>query len=249
MAVDIICQSLPEAYDGFIMNFNMYSMDKTISALHGMLKTAEKNIKNSTKDVLMVNKGKGMKKVGKGKGKNYKGFQKPKAKLKPKSKDKSQAKPPKEGICFFCNEPGHWKRNCKLYLDDLKKNKGSVTTSSGIHVIELNLSTSDSWVLDTGSGSHNCTNVQGLKRSRYLAKGEVDLRVGNGVRVAALAVGTYDLTFPSGLVLSLENCYYVPAVSRHIIYVSCLDNNGFEFIIRNNKCFIYHDNLFYGYAP
>ena len=24
---------------------------------------------------------------------------------------------------------------------------------------------------------------------------------------------------------------------------------GFEFIIRNNKCNIYHDNIFYGYAP
>ena len=85
----------------------------------------------------MVNKGKGMKEVGKGKGKNYKGFQKPKPKLKPKSKAESQAKLPKEGLCFFYNEPGHWKRNCKLDLDDLKKKKkGSGTTFSGIHVIE-----------------------------------------------------------------------------------------------------------------
>ena len=121
--------------------------DEAISELHGMLKTAKKNIKNSTKDVLMVNKGKGM---------NYKGFQKPKPKLKPKYKVESQAKPPKEGICFFCNEPGHWKRNCKLYLDDLKKNKGSVTISSSTHVIEINLSHSDSWILDTGSKSHIC---------------------------------------------------------------------------------------------
>ena len=97
LAVDIILKSLPEAYDSFIMNFNMHGMEKTVSKLHGMLKTAEKNIKNSTKDVIMVNKEKGMKKVGKGKGKNYKGFQKPKPKpkLKPKSKAKFQAKPPK----------------------------------------------------------------------------------------------------------------------------------------------------------
>ena len=117
-----------------------------------MLKTTEKNIK-TTKDVLIVNKGKGMKRMGKGKGKikASKGLQKPKPKPKP-------AKPPKEGIHFFCNEPGHWKRNCKLYLDDLKK-KGSATTSLSIHVIKVNLSTSDSWVLDIGSGSHICTNV------------------------------------------------------------------------------------------
>ena len=157
------------------MNYNMHDMNKTISELHGMLKTAEKNIK-IIKDVLMVNKEKRMKRIGKGKGKikASKGLQKP----NPKPKPTPQAKPPKEGIYFFCNEPGHWKRNYKHYLDDFKK-KGSATISSGIPVIEVNLSTSDSWVLDTGSGSHICTNVQGLKRSRILAKGEVDLRVGN----------------------------------------------------------------------
>ena len=75
---------------------------------------------------------------------------------------------------FFYNELDHWKRNCKLYLEDLKKKKGSETTSLGIHAIEVNLSTSISWVLDTGCGSHICVNVQGLKNSSSLAKGEVD---------------------------------------------------------------------------
>ena len=69
-----------------------------------MLKTTEKNIK-TTKDVLIVNKRKGMKKMEKGKGKikAFKGFQKP----KPKPKPAPQAKPPKKGICHFCNESGH----------------------------------------------------------------------------------------------------------------------------------------------
>ncbi|KAG8482959.1 hypothetical protein CXB51_022006 [Gossypium anomalum] len=41
--------------------------------------------------------------------------------------------------------------------------------------------------------------LQGLQRSRTLARGDVDLRVGNGARVAALAMGTYTLSLPSGL--------------------------------------------------
>ena len=114
------------------MNYNMHGMNKTISKLHGMLKTVEKNIK-TTKDVLMVNKGNGMKRMEKGKGKNKasKSFQKP----KPKLKTTPQTKPTKEGTCYFCNELDHQKRDCKLYMDDLKKNIGSTTTSSGIHVI------------------------------------------------------------------------------------------------------------------
>ena len=66
----------------------------------------------------------------------------------------------------------------------------------------------------------------------------------NGARVAALVIGTYYLTFPSGLVLQLSNCYYVPTMSKNIIFASCLDNDGFHFIIKNNNLFIYHGNIF-----
>ncbi|XP_058784557.1 uncharacterized protein LOC131659370 [Vicia villosa] len=54
---------------------------------------------------------------------------------------------------------------------------------------------------DIGCSSHICTNVEELKRSRELAKGEVDLRVGNGAKVVALAIGTYVLTLPSDLII------------------------------------------------
>ncbi|KAK8682776.1 hypothetical protein V6N13_055150 [Hibiscus sabdariffa] len=40
---------------------------------------------------------------------------------------------------------------------------------------------------------------QGLHMRRNLAKGDVDLRVGNGARVVALAVGTYVLSLPRKL--------------------------------------------------
>ena len=76
---------------------------------------------------------------------------------KPKTKQ-PKAKEPKEGQCFFCSVLSHWKRNCKLYLED-KKKRGSETTSIGIYVIEVNLSTSVSCVLDTSCGSHICVNV------------------------------------------------------------------------------------------
>ena len=142
----------------------MNEMDKSISELHTMLKTAEHNIKSKSSHVLMVQNGKGFKKKGKGKGKG-----KGKSNAQPKPKPEPKAKAPKEGVCFFCNEPGHWKRNCKLYLEDLKKKKKTgETSSSGIYVIQINFSPSSSWVLDTGCGSHICTNVQGLKRSNNI---------------------------------------------------------------------------------
>ena len=136
LATDLILNSLPDSYGQFVMNYNMNEMDKSISELHTMLKTAEHNIKSKPGYVLMVQNGKGFKGKGKGKGKSN---------AQPKPKPEPKAKALKEGVCFFCNEPGHWKRNCKLYLEDLKKKKKtSETSSSSIYVIQINFSPSSS---------------------------------------------------------------------------------------------------------
>ena len=73
--------------------------------------------------------------------------------------------------------------------------------------------------------------MEELRGSRTLAKREVDLRVGNGAKVVALAVGTYHLSLPTGLILELENYFYVPVICKNIISVSCLDKKGFAFFI------------------
>ena len=163
LATDLILGSLPESYDQFFMNYNMHHMEKSITQLHGMLKNVETNIQK-TNSVIMVQKGEGIKRKGNGKGNKAK-----KGKGQSKAKAK-KPKPPKEGVCFFYNEQGHWKRNCNLYLEDLKKKKSSKATISGIYVIEVNLSTSASWVLDTGCGSHICVNLQGVRRVDHWLK-------------------------------------------------------------------------------
>ncbi|KAK8681085.1 hypothetical protein V6N13_053492 [Hibiscus sabdariffa] len=243
LAINVILQSFPDSFNQFVLNFNMNEINKTLPQLLGMLRTAESNMKKGgSKSILMVREAKRKeKKVAKSKGVD-----------KTKSKGKEALKPKggvsKDGKCFHCGKNGHWKRNCPMYLEDVKKAKAVGASVSGIYVIDVNMSTSPSWVLDTGCGSYICTFVHGLHTRRSLAKGDVDLRVGNGARVAALAVGTYVLSLPSGLILNLENCYFVPSLTKNIIYVSCLDKIGFEIIIKNNSCSFFYDNLFYGSA-
>ncbi|KAK8679994.1 hypothetical protein V6N13_108949 [Hibiscus sabdariffa] len=228
LATDVILQSLPDSFNQFVMNFNMNEINKTLPQLLGMLRTAESNMKKGgSKSVLMVRvaKEKG-KKVAKSKGSG---------KTKPKGKDalKPTGGISKDGKCFHYGKTGHLKRNCPIYLEDVKKAKAVGASVSGIYVIDVHVSTSSSWVLDTGCGSHICTSVQGLHTRRTLAKGDVDLRVGNGARVAALAVGTYVLPLPSGLNLKIENCYFVPSLTKNIISVSCLDKarGGYQYFI------------------
>jgi hypothetical protein len=96
-------------------------------------------------------------------------------------------------------------------LEELKKKKGSETSTLGINVIEINIATSssESWVFDTGSMIHTCKSLQGIIMTRRFARGELDVRVSNGAKVATIAVKTYHLSLRSGLVLELDNCVIV----------------------------------------
>ena len=61
--IDRVLQSLPPSYKGFVMNYNMQGMEKTIPDLFAILQTAEVEIKKEHQ-VLMVNKTTSFKKKG-----------------------------------------------------------------------------------------------------------------------------------------------------------------------------------------
>ena len=67
------------------------------------------------------------------------------------------------------------------------------------------------------------------------------LRIENGARVAAVAVGTYPLRLPSNLDLVLKDCYYVPAASRNLISVSCLALEGYVITFFKDHCYILYE--------
>ena len=94
--VDRVLQSLPPSYKGFVMNYNMQGMMKTIPELFAMLKAVEVEIKKEHQ-VLMVNKTTSFKKKG-----NFKKSDKQFAAQvkKPKSGPKPETK------CFYCKGTG-----------------------------------------------------------------------------------------------------------------------------------------------
>ena len=110
--------------------------------------------------------------------------------------------------------------------------KGSKVYLIYMLLMYLTNSRSSAWVFDTGSVAHIGNSKQGLRIKQRLAKDEVTMCVGNGSKVDVIAVGMLPLHLPLGLVLDLNNCYLVPALSMNIISGSCLMRGGYYLIQR-----------------
>lgn len=52
-------------------------------------------------------------------------------------------------------------------------------------------------------------------------------------KVVSLVVWSFVLTLSYELILELNNCYYVLLISQNIIFISCLDTNGFHIFIKD----------------
>ncbi|GJT07498.1 retrotransposon protein, putative, ty1-copia subclass [Tanacetum coccineum] len=91
---------------------------------------------------------------------------------------------------------------------------------------------------------HECGET-GLRASRKLKPGALSLYVGNGQCKAVEAIGVFYLCLPSGLEIVLNNCHYAPSITRGVIYVSRLYEDGFVNCFVNNTIQVSRNNMVY----
>ncbi|GKF68830.1 retrotransposon protein, putative, ty1-copia subclass, partial [Tanacetum coccineum] len=139
---------------------------------------------------------------------------------------KRKENPNKDQACHHFHVAGHWKRNCPLYIEELrankKKSKPGAAVSGNLFAIEL----------------FNLT-------YKLNSCGDQYLQVGNGTQAAVEAIGMFDLVLPLGLVLKLNNCYYAPSIVRGVVSLSCLLDLGFHHTIASNGISISLNGIFY----
>ncbi|GJT18974.1 retrotransposon protein, putative, ty1-copia subclass [Tanacetum coccineum] len=133
--------------------------------------------------------------------------------------------PAKDDTYHHCKEVGHWKRNCPVYLAELLKKKKQVgfASSLGILTIELFAFPNKYWVYDTGCGTQICITKQGFREARKLKQRALYLYVGNGV----------------------DNCHYVPFITRGVVSVHRLVENGFVQCFTDFGISVSRNNVFY----
>ncbi|GKD45298.1 zinc finger, CCHC-type containing protein [Tanacetum coccineum] len=234
LGVNMILTSLSKDYDQFVQIYNMHNMGKTIPELHAMLKLTKKGIPKKTPAVLAIRQGQIQKPKSQARGK---GKKRGKGKSKLAYDHKHKIPPPAK--------KEHPSKDIELHLAELKKNKTSASGTSGIFMIELfSFPKSYTWIYDTGCGTHICNTIQGLRGYQKLNKGALDLYVGNGNTAAVEAIGSFDLILPSGMILVLDNCHFSPTITRGVISLSRLWDNGFRHkFIDNGAISVSKDNI------
>nr|GEU50014.1 hypothetical protein [Tanacetum cinerariifolium] len=74
----------------------------------------------------------------------------------------------------------------------------------------------------TGRRTHICNTSQGLRESRKLKHRALSLYIGNGMCAAIEAIKSFDLILHSGLTILLDNCHFIPTVTRGVVSISYL---------------------------
>jgi hypothetical protein len=82
--------------------------------------------------------------------------------------------------------------------------------------------------------------------TRTIRRGERSIRVANGVELEVEAIGELPLELNNFFILHLYNVLYVPSLNRNLIFVSCLDDDGYGCQFGNKQCLILFDSKVVG---
>ncbi|KAI3513141.1 hypothetical protein L1887_20467 [Cichorium endivia] len=206
LAVDIVLNSLPSSYDQFTLAYHLNNSQATLAELHRMLRTAEDGMKGKT--VIPVNPP--VLAIGSGKGKKRKG-------------------PPKQ----------HWRE--KTHVGS--SNHAPRAKSSSIPHVSNPKEADCFYCKQKGHWKRSCPvylqdikDGKGLKESRDLEHGKLNLVMGNRRTSPVTKIGVYGLMLSNGVRLDLDNCCYAPDMAKNIISFHALFRQVFESIMCVDNC-------------
>ncbi|KAL0392633.1 UNVERIFIED_CONTAM: Retrovirus-related Pol polyprotein from transposon TNT 1-94 [Sesamum radiatum] len=175
-----------------------------------------------------------------------------------KGKTTKNKKPKANKPCWNCGQVGHWAKLCpnkkaktgQAVVNMVVGGSSGASTSGateGYVSIQPELLTiyePCDWLIDTGANVHVCAD-KSLFVSYQAITGKT-VSMGNSSTAEVLGIGSVDLKFPSGRILSLKRVHHVPTVRRNIISGSVIVREGYELAFKFNKVVIQQFGIFVG---
>ncbi|KAL0430461.1 UNVERIFIED_CONTAM: hypothetical protein Sradi_0672100 [Sesamum radiatum] len=100
------------------------------------------------------------------------------------------------------------------------------------------------WLIGTGANVHVCDDKSLFVSYQAITGRRVSM--GNSSTAEVHGIGSVDLKFPSGRILSLKRVHHVPFVRRNIISGSVIVREGYELAFKFNKVVIQQFGIFVG---
>ncbi|KAL0439894.1 UNVERIFIED_CONTAM: Retrovirus-related Pol polyprotein from transposon RE1 [Sesamum latifolium] len=175
-----------------------------------------------------------------------------------KGKTTKNKKPKANKPCWNCGQVGYWAKLCpnkkaktgQATVNMVVGGSSGVSTSGateGYVSVQPELLTiyePCDWLIDTGANVHVCVD-KSLFVSYQAITGRT-VRMGNSSTAEVLGIGSVDLKFPSGRILSLQRVHHIPTVRRNIISGSVIVREGYELVFKFNKVVIQQFGIFVG---
>nr|KAJ0211099.1 hypothetical protein LSAT_V11C400217220 [Lactuca sativa] len=180
-------------------------------------------------------------------GESSKNPKKSNGKRKFKGKDDKSSNKKAKLVCWNCNKPGHFKKDCRLR----KVNKDGVGPSGSkdpekqqaFYVQDDKVA----WWVDSGATSHVCKDLYWFKDFQPIEDGSV-VKMGNVATEPIKGIGSVLLTFTSGKCLCLNNVLYVPGIRKNLVSEIVLNNCGYKQVLESDKYILSRHGSFIGFG-
>ncbi|KAJ0939016.1 putative RNA-directed DNA polymerase [Helianthus annuus] len=224
--VHFIMTSLPARFNAFKINYNTQKDKRSMSELIAMCVQEEECLKLEQPEVTYIATTKSVKRKGNFKGESSKVQKANSNTVSSLNVSKGQSR------CKFCHNKGHLQRDYSKFKEWLAK-KGTYAFMI-IESCNINVPINTWWV-DSGSMVHVTNSTQGFLTIQRLERNQRTLRRGGGEELEVEAIGTMQLIMKNGHCIKLYDTLYVPKITRNLVSVSKLDNDGFEVLHGHGK--------------
>lgn len=243
MLMTKILMTLPENYKHFYSAWDSIpNVDKTLSNLSSRL-MVEETRQTQTHDVQRDTASSSAFSAKKSFGTHYK-----EKHTKIGNSENQRNNDKKPGKCNYCKKPGHWKRECRIFLKEQKEKNKSESNSGnalvGVQSKDIETRESEKWYVDSGASDHMTSRREWFSNYETF-KVQLPVRIGDGKYIMAIGKGNINVQAKIGdkwVDSHLSNVLHVPDLKVNLFSCgACLDK-GIKMVTDSDGCIFKKNN-------
>lgn len=158
--------------------------------------------------------------------------------------DKKSEKKKKEKVCYYCKKEGHFKRDCKKWAAEQKKESAEkakvavLAEDSDVCLLAGKAEEGGVWYFDSGATSHMTNDASILEKLDGSSESTILLADGKSTKAVGMGTGRLISVDGDGIRknVTLANVYHVPSLAGNLLSVSKIADLGFEVVFDKAGC-------------